>query len=229
MRFIQQINEFRNDNRMSFDVLQKYLNNYISRIPIEMRNTIQQAVEDACVYHNGQKRADDQDYIVHVLRVAILYASITEGIINNSDYCIGIIAALLHDTLEDTDIDRKYISRKYGDKVLSIIDLLTSKKENDKETIEERRKRKTEKWQRLYSVDNITLWVHVGDVCDNAISWRNLSFVGKETKISRWLFQVKEYSIPLFEKRFPDAVTILNEEIAYQHNRGIIEGDWYSL
>lgn len=57
--------------------------------------TIKQIEEIASQYHFGQKDKNNQDYILHPIRVKNILAN------NNHGYIVQAIA-LLHDTLEDT-------------------------------------------------------------------------------------------------------------------------------
>jgi (p)ppGpp synthase/HD superfamily hydrolase len=73
------------------------------------------ALRFATEKHRGQKRKiTHEDYIFHPLEVALIVAQYT----NNLD---TIIAAVLHDTLEDTDTSPKEIVTHFGENVLSII------------------------------------------------------------------------------------------------------------
>lgn len=73
------------------------------------------ALRFAAEKHRGQKRKITQeDYIFHPLEVALMVAQYTSDLDT-------IIAAVLHDTLEDTDTSPEEISRLFGEHVLSII------------------------------------------------------------------------------------------------------------
>ena len=62
--------------------------------------TIVKAIEISCRYHDGQRRkGSDTPYIVHPIEVAMILQSI------NAKRDV-IIAGLLHDTLEDTNISQ---------------------------------------------------------------------------------------------------------------------------
>ncbi len=69
--------------------------------------------------HEGMRRKSGEPYIYHPLEVAqICVAEIGLG-------TTSIIAALLHDVVEDTDYEVEDIEREFGKKVASIIDGLT--------------------------------------------------------------------------------------------------------
>lgn len=81
--------------------------------------------------HFGQKRNQNEQipYIVHPLRVAHLLW--IEGGVRNSDL---LIAALLHDTLEDTEVTKEEILAHFGPNILFLVEELT---EVGKLTLEE--------------------------------------------------------------------------------------------
>jgi guanosine-3',5'-bis(diphosphate) 3'-pyrophosphohydrolase len=87
------------------------------------------AVIFATKKHQGQKRkGKNQDpYIFHPLNVAKVIMEIGQIV----DQGI-VIAAILHDTLEDTTATRKELARCFGQKVTDIVDEVTDNKKLDK-------------------------------------------------------------------------------------------------
>ena len=75
--------------------------------------------------HKGQKRKgrDGQPYINHLLEVASLLANV--GKIDDPDI---IIAALLHDTVEDTGVSFGEIEDRFGEKVAGYVREVTDDK-----------------------------------------------------------------------------------------------------
>lgn len=81
---------------------------------------IKRARETATFWHTGQTRKyTGQPYIVHPARVAKLIGE-------NGGTEDQIIAAWLHDTLEDTNITKKEISDAFGSDVLRMVIGLTN-------------------------------------------------------------------------------------------------------
>lgn len=73
------------------------------------------AIRFAYEKHKGQKRKlTNEEYFFHPIEVAITVAQYSDDIDT-------IIAAILHDTLEDTDTTSEEIRSIFGDKVLSIV------------------------------------------------------------------------------------------------------------
>jgi (p)ppGpp synthase/HD superfamily hydrolase len=80
---------------------------------------ILQAAETAKKYHAGQLRKyTNEPYIVHVWGVAGLVYSVSEDI-------SMVQAALLHDTVEDTDLTLQNIEEQFGETVATLVRWLT--------------------------------------------------------------------------------------------------------
>ena len=85
----------------------------------ESRQRIKEAFEFANEAHKGVRRRSGEPYIMHPLAVAKIATS-EIGLGTTS-----VIAALLHDVVEDTDYTVEDISNLFGPKVASIVDGLT--------------------------------------------------------------------------------------------------------
>ena len=104
------------DNRIiSFDDLKLKLDEYLEEKDVK---EIEKAYLYAKEKHKGQYRRTGEEYIVHPLFVAYILTSI------NADKDT-IIAALLHDTIEDTDVSKSDIKEKFGDVVAKLVDGVT--------------------------------------------------------------------------------------------------------
>ncbi|HET8912004.1 MAG TPA: bifunctional (p)ppGpp synthetase/guanosine-3',5'-bis(diphosphate) 3'-pyrophosphohydrolase [Ktedonobacteraceae bacterium] len=85
--------------------------------PMEMEK-IQRAYELANQAHKGVLRRSGEPYILHPLEVALLLADMRI----DAD---GIVAALLHDVVEDTDSSLNDLREHFGDAVSKIVDGVT--------------------------------------------------------------------------------------------------------
>ncbi len=101
-------------------------NNFFSQI--SARHTKQEIEDIKKAYflakkaHDGQFRRSGEPYIIHPIAVA--------QIINN-DMQLGavpVMAALLHDVVEDTDYDIDYIRDEFGDEVAYLVNTVTKQK-----------------------------------------------------------------------------------------------------
>ena len=74
----------------------------------------------ACAHHGQFRKGTDIPYIIHPLTVYEICKNLT----NNEDY---LIVALLHDTIEDTNVTYEQIKKEFGQEVADIVDLVTLK------------------------------------------------------------------------------------------------------
>lgn len=81
-------------------------------------SAVQQAYDDARLSHEGQLRKSGEPYIFHPLRVTHMAAR------HWMDFP-SVIAALLHDVVEDTPVTLGEVSDKYGKEVALLVDGLT--------------------------------------------------------------------------------------------------------
>ena len=79
---------------------------------------IRDAIDLAVEAHDGQMRQSGEEYVCHPLHVALILVEI--GM--DSD---AVVAALLHDVVEDTDIELAEISRRFGSDVAGLVDGVT--------------------------------------------------------------------------------------------------------
>lgn len=107
----------RKDNpNMTFDELYNKVTTYISN-----KNDLKMITKSylfAYEKHFGQKRHTGEDYIVHPLNVAYILADI------NADYQT-ICAALLHDTIEDSNVSKEELTSEFSLEIASLVDGVT--------------------------------------------------------------------------------------------------------
>ena len=88
------------------------------RAPQGRHPALQQAYETARQWHEGQFRKSGDPYITHPLAVATILADL--GMDTTT-----LVAALLHDTIEDTDYTLEQIRADFGDEVALLVDGVT--------------------------------------------------------------------------------------------------------
>ena len=87
-------------------------------------NLILKATKFSALKHQNQKRKDGKTpYIIHPISVAMILAEI--GGVDDKEI---LSAALLHDTIEDTDTTADEIEREFGARVRGIVEELTDNK-----------------------------------------------------------------------------------------------------
>jgi len=88
------------------------------------------AADTAAHWHSHQRRKGkhEEPYVNHLLEVAMLVAEATEG--KRPDL---VVAALLHDSIEDQEVPRKMIAASFGENIASIVMELTDDKTQPKD------------------------------------------------------------------------------------------------
>jgi (p)ppGpp synthase/HD superfamily hydrolase len=87
------------------------------------------AADAAARWHTHQRRkgAAEEPYINHLLEVASLVADATQG----KDAKV-VIAALLHDAIEDQEVPREIIAKEFGEEAAALVEELTDDKTLEK-------------------------------------------------------------------------------------------------
>ena len=120
-------------------------------------NLVLKATQFAALKHCDQRRKDGKTpYIIHPISVAMILAEI--GSIEDLEI---LSAALLHDTLEDTDTSAHELDKNFGSRVRIIVEELT---DNDMLTFSQRKQMQIE--NAPYLSKNATL-VRIADKISN--------------------------------------------------------------
>ncbi len=94
------------------------LGSYRRKHPKASTSTINRAYRVAAAAHGSQRRGSGESYINHPLAVAQIVADI--GLDE-----VSVVAALLHDAVEDTDMTVADVDRDFGPEVAAIVDGVT--------------------------------------------------------------------------------------------------------
>lgn len=172
-------------------------------------NAIKLAVES----HMGQKRKySEDDYIIHPMRVLQHVSFILRDydIQTNLDEEEILCAAILHDTIEDTDVTREYIETYFSTNVANLVQELTKKSLGSKENRRERNRIDNEY---LATVSNEAKIIKMADIFDNILDMEKCPDKG-------W---VKKYLNEKLEQLtyIEDALPELSERIKKQIKRVI--------
>lgn len=85
-------------------------------------NKIQKAVEFAIVVHKGQTRkGGNNPFILHPLESGIIAQSILTQLGMESEIDEVVAAAILHDTIEDTNVTEEDIMNRFGQNILDMV------------------------------------------------------------------------------------------------------------
>ncbi|MBU2884519.1 bifunctional GTP diphosphokinase/guanosine-3',5'-bis pyrophosphate 3'-pyrophosphohydrolase [Gilvimarinus agarilyticus] len=97
---------------LTIEALSHRLSSYLEPPQIEQVKRAYFYAEQA---HDGQKRRSGEDYITHPLAVADILSGM------HMDHQ-SLMAAMLHDVIEDTGIPKKAIAKQFGDTVAELVD-----------------------------------------------------------------------------------------------------------
>lgn len=152
---------------------------------------IQKAFEFANAAHNGIRRRSGEPYMIHPIAVAkIVVSDIGLG-------CKSIVAALLHDVVEDTDYTVSDIANLFGEKIASLVEGLTKiKTVLDKEGQAKTESMQAENFKRILLTLNDDVRVVLIKLADRLHNCRTIEFM-PEYKRDKILSETMFIFIPL--------------------------------
>jgi len=160
--------------------------------------------------HGSQLRGDGTRYIVHPIRTALL--TLHYELECTADV---IIACLLHDALEDTNLHEADVATDFGEVVARYV-IAVTRYRAAQEAPAERHTGKIAKWKDTMKADRQVRIIKTFDYCDNVISWK---FIKPEMpaykKIPRWLHEAIEMYLPLARITNDNASRLIQSEIEY--------------
>lgn len=154
------------------------------------QKAVKKAIDFAVKYHGSQKRASGEAYYQHPISVAMILA----GIKLDTD---SIITALLHDTVEDTEVTVEQLTEEFGDKVAKLVDGVTKLDKINFKTESEGQAENFRKFLMAVSEDIRVLIVKLADRLHNM---RTLHFIKKPEKRRRIAKETMDIYSPLAER-----------------------------
>ena len=113
--------DYARENREKVDRIIDAMRSRVEEADLER---IEKAYELANEAHEGQTRKSGEPYIIHPVEVAEIVAVELKLDANT------VIAAFLHDVVEDTDYTIEEIKEMFGDDVAFLVDVVTKKKKD---------------------------------------------------------------------------------------------------
>ena len=140
-------------------------------------NKIEQAFHFAERLHSGQYRVSEEPYIIHPVEVAKI-------LVNLKADTHTIIAAFLHDILEDTDTKPEEIEQLFGKDVLTLVQGVTKL---GKLQFKSKEERQAENFRRLFIAMANDIRIIFLKLADRLHNMRTLNFMAapKQQKIAR--------------------------------------------
>ena len=159
-------------------VLEPLLRTVRTTHPKEDLSVIERAYDVAERAHRGQMRKSGDPYITHPLAVATILAEL--GMTPPT-----LAAALLHDTVEDTDYSLEHLRADFGDEIAGMVDGVTKL---DKVTYGDAAQAETVRKMVIAMAKDIrVLVIKLADRLHNARTWRYVSQASAQRKATETL------------------------------------------
>ncbi len=188
------------------------LNSLIAQYPKKEKKLINKALELAEEAHKEQTRYEGGPYILHPIRVAV--ALITKLKINNPEL---ITAALLHDSVEDADLEIEQIKENFGPKAAATVAAVTRDKTG--ESTENKYEKKYKKFQKLMQESRQVRAIKACDWLDNLQSMPEVppQNIGR-SKFKRWQQEAETMYLPLAQSVDPQIAQEMLEALNYMRS-----------
>jgi (p)ppGpp synthase/HD superfamily hydrolase len=153
--------------------------------------------------HKAQKRNNGEPYILHPIRVCIILADELDLKDRNT-----LMAALLHDVVEDTPVTIGEIENLFGKKVAEYVNFLT-KSDDFNENIDKQK----EYFKNLKKAPRKVQLIKLADRLDNL---RDLAGCGDEMKIRRYMMDMA-YNFMEWSKKTSPYIHAEYEDLMFQY------------
>lgn len=136
---------------------------------------IQKAYSFAFYAHAGQKRKDGSDYITHPVAV-------TEILLKLKMDTDTICAALMHDVLEDCNVQKNNLAKIFGDDVAHIVDGVSKLGQIDLQSVADKNANNLQKMALAMANDVRVILVKL---CDRLHNMRTIEFMPRKKQIQK--------------------------------------------
>ncbi len=135
---------------------------------------IKRAYEYAKKYHGDQLRRSGEPYIIHPVQVAYILSTL--GLDDNT-----ICAALLHDTIEDTDLSKQDLIQEFGQEVAELVDGVTKLSKLQYASMEEQQ---VENYRKMFLAMGKDIRVILIKLADRLHNMRTLKYLPRDRQIA---------------------------------------------
>jgi GTP diphosphokinase / guanosine-3',5'-bis(diphosphate) 3'-diphosphatase len=170
--------------------IQNIINEYKSYGILINEPLVEKAIEFAIKYHGSQKRSSGEPYYRHPLEVARIIAQMKL----DSD---SIITAILHDTVEDTELTIQEIKTHFGDDIAKLIDGVTKL---SKIEFKEKNLQQAENFRKLFLAISNDIRVLLVKLADRLHNMRTIDHIPDPEKRKRIALETMEIYAPLSER-----------------------------
>ncbi len=175
---------------ISVDLTQNLFARIAEYDPDFERSDVQRAVEFAVEHHGEQKRLSGEPYYLHPIQVAEI---LTEMQVDTDT----IITAILHDTVEDTDVTTEDIKEKFGEKIAILVDGVTKL---TKIEFQSENHKQAENFRKLLVAISEDIRVLLVKLADRLHNMRTLHHIKKPEKRRRIAHETMEIYASLAER-----------------------------
>lgn len=167
---------------------------------------IREAYEFADEAHHGQVRKSGEPYILHPLAVADI-------VVNMQMDALSVIAALLHDVVEDTTVSLKEIQEHFGNDCALLVDGLTKLERIKFQSKEEQQ---NENYRKMFIAMAQDIRVIVIKLADRLHNMRTLKYQSEESQ-RRIAYETLEIFCPIANRLGISAIKWEMEDIALRY------------
>jgi guanosine-3',5'-bis(diphosphate) 3'-pyrophosphohydrolase len=186
---------------LTIDSLALELGKYLA--PDQISQVVK-AYHFAEVAHQGQKRKSGEDYIHHPLAVAAILAEM-----HMDHQCL--MAALLHDVIEDTGVPKHTLSKEFGEDVANLVDGVSKLKS----MFQSRAEAQAENFQKMTLAMAKDIRVILVKIADRLHNMRTLGFLDAE-KRRRIAKETLEIYAPIANRLGMNTIRVEFEELGFK-------------
>ena len=181
----------------------------------EQVRQILEALNMAHCAHEGQLRCNSAPYIIHPMRVALMLLKFDKNTISKV-----FIAALLHDTVEKTNLREGEIEEHFGAYVAKLVRSVT-RKHDERQSLQEKAEAKCQNWLEVISGSHEMRMIKACEDLDNMISWKSIPESAPcHKKVQRWLNEAEKMSLPLARTTNSEVYNVMRQEYEYYVEHG---------
>lgn len=135
---------------------------------------VKDAIDFASKAHAGQTRKSGEPFLVHLLEVGKILTQMRMD-------TASIVAAILHDTIEDTQVEKVDIAKKFGQEIADIVDGVTKL---SKLQFSNREVRQAENYRKMILAMSKDIRVVLVKLADRLHNMRTLQFMSEERQLA---------------------------------------------
>ncbi|MBK67379.1 MAG: bifunctional (p)ppGpp synthetase/guanosine-3',5'-bis(diphosphate) 3'-pyrophosphohydrolase [Rickettsiales bacterium] len=177
------------------------------KLPEADFDLVEKALQTCIDCHREQKRSSGEPYFTHPIAVAKILVDMQLD-------PASIITALLHDTVEDTDMTLEQLEKDFGKEIASLVDGVTKLTRIELQSIETKQAENFRKLVLAMSEDIRVLLVKLADRTHNMST---LGHISKPHKRRRIATETIEIFAPLAERIGVHQIKELLEDMSFAH------------